>query len=187
MKNEFIELVSLWTRFPCGAWLMKSCFIRYLVAYGFAWSDIWLRLHSCLLIRSCSESYVGYKAKFLGFDHEKRVLSRFFDHEKRVHWTCFSLNSFSLWCLILTKFPWFAWSYNELIELVFHVWKHKCRRSQISDQANPQAAKYLIKQDFINQAPQGKRVQRETSSISLKLYLTYNIVWVLWLFFLKTL
>ena len=100
MKNEFIELVSLWTRFPCGAWLMKSCFIRYLVAYGFAWSDIWLRLHSCLLIRSCSESYVGYKAKFLGFDHEKRVLSGFFDHEKRVHWTCFSLNSFSLWCLI---------------------------------------------------------------------------------------
>ena len=152
-------------------------------------------------------------------------------------WKTSSLNSFSLWCLILTKFPWFAWSYNELIELVFHVWKHKCRRSQISDQANPQAAKFLIKQDFVNQAPQGKRVQRETSSmnsffihgkrvqwtrfpymeieffeldfyvlshvtflvnwvrwilivineISLKLCLTYNIVWVLWFFFFKSL
>ena len=81
-------------------------------------------------------------------------------------WKTSSLNSFSLWCLILTKFPWFAWSYNELIELVFHVWKHKCRRSQISDQANPQAAKFLIKQDFVNQAPQGKRVQRKTSSMN---------------------
>ena len=113
MENEFIELV-----FPVvldSNEVPVFCLIRYLAACGFAWSDIWLRLHLCLLIRSCSKSYVGYKAKFLGFDHEKRVLSGFFYHEKRVQ----------------------------------------------------KAAKYLIKQDFVNQAPQGKRVQRKTSSMNL--------------------
>ena len=150
MKNEFIELVFLWTRFPCGAWLTKSCLIKNLAACGFAWSDIWLRLHLCFHTWKTSSINSLYDqanhGNFVRIKHHRENEFK----EKRVQWT---------------RFPYME---TEFIELGFCATLPSSLNSisvprQFSRKSSP------LDSNVINE-------------ISLKLCLTYNIVWVLWLF-----
>ena len=121
MKNEFIELVFLWTRFPCGAWLTKSCLIKNLAACGFAWSDIWLRLHLCFHTWKTSSINSLYdQANHGNFVRIKHHRENEFNELVFHTWKTSSMNSFSIHGNRVHR-TWFLYMETKFFEFDFYV------------------------------------------------------------------